>query len=105
MIFALIFFRKEFSFCVAVGAFAAYPFVSFVTVSSNFACRLELTLADLFRKKYFLLFHWCCILLLVVYLLLYELNVMCIFHLLAITMLFSFSAFAGYFDMHFSAVS
>ena len=76
------------SFCVAVvGAFAAILSFRFVTASSNFACWLEF-LADLFQGE---VFPYCCVaaLLLVVYLLLYELNVLCI---AIILMLLAFSA-------------
>ena len=75
-------FSEGVSFCVAVvSTFAVYPFVSLHNVSSYFACWLEFP-ADLFKRSISLL-------LLVVYLLLYELNVLCI---AIILMLFAFSA-------------
>ena len=72
-------FSKSVSFCVAVGAFAAYPFVSLRNCKFQL-CALVGVLTDLFREKYFLFFTGAA-LLLVVYLLLYEVNVLCIFQL------------------------
>ena len=47
----MLIYSKGVSFWVAaVGAFVVYPFVSFITVSSNFARWLEF-LADLFQRE------------------------------------------------------
>ena len=60
---------------------------SFVAVCYNFAAGWSFNLANLFERE---IFPYCCVtaLMLVVYLLLYELNVLCI---AIIIMLFAFS--------------
>ena len=59
----------------------------FLTVSSNFAVNWSFNLADLFQREVFPFISLFAELLLVVNLLLYELNILCIFQLCYVTII------------------